>query len=192
MKYSFMRNNYFLIAGALIVAILYIGCICFFMRTDLNVGLLMFFWVALSLYLIPTVYYLWSGLEIHTYAMIQEDGIHLISRKTGELGLLPWDIFVDCSWGPRGAERKGEAYMVLITRWDVALHGKPANCYRGKLTKQEVLAYRLDEAMEAIVQGELTAEELKSRPMLLLAAEQKQYDAWRSLWRAAVKGQRAD
>lgn len=188
MKYCFRRNNYFLIVGVLIVGILYLCCLCFIMRAELDVGLLMFFWVALSLYLIPTAYYLWSGLEIHTYAMMQEDGIHLISRKSGELGLLPWDIFVDCSWGSRGAERKGEIYMVLITRWDVALHGKPANCYRGKLTKQEVQAYRLDEAMEAITQGVMTVENLKKRPMLLIAAERKQYDAWHSLWRAAVKG----
>jgi len=55
-----------------------------------------------------------------------------------------------------------------------------------------VQAYRLDEAMDAIAQGIMTVENLKNRPMLLIAAEQKQYDAWRSLWRAAVKGQRAD
>lgn len=189
MKYSFMRNNYFLIAGALIVAILYMVCVCFLMRADLNVGFLMFFWVAILLNSIPAAYFLWSGLEIHTHAMIQKDGIHLMSRKSGELGLLPWDIFVDCSRGPHGTERKGEAYMVLITRWDVALHGKPANCYRGKLTKQEVQAYRLDEAMEAIDRGIMTVENLKKRPMLLIAAEQKQYDTWHSLWRAAVKEQ---
>ena len=192
MKYCFRRNNYFLLAGALIAVILYICCVCFIMRADLNVGFWMFLWAATLLYSIPAAYFLWSGLEIHTYALLQKDGIHLISRKSGELGLLPWDIFVDCSWGPRGAERKGETYMVLLTRWDVALHGKPANCYRGKLTKQEVQAYRLDEAMDAIAQGIMTVENLKNRPMLLIAAEQKQYDAWRSLWRAAVKGQRAD
>lgn len=189
MKYCFRRNNYFILTGALIAATLYICCCCFILWADLTVGFLIFFWAAILLFSFPAAYFLWSGLEIHTYAMIQEDGIYLISRKSGELGLLPWDIFVDCSRGPHGTERKDEIYMVLLTRWDVALHGKPANCYRGKLTKQEVQAYRLDEAMEAIDRGIMTVENLKKRPVLLIAAEQKQYDTWHSLWRAAVKGQ---
>lgn len=139
--------------------------------------------------LLIVLFLLWLGLKQRAYAMMESDGIHLISRKNGEFGLLPWDLFVDCSYGPYSPGRDRVQYMVLITRWDAALHSKPANSFQGTLTVEELRVYGLDETMEAIIRGKLTVEELKRRPMLLLAAEQKQYDTWRSLWRAAVKGQ---
>lgn len=193
MKYQYDRNLF--IKGASAFAVISAFANVGFLLLKLYDGEMTSFkdiLLFLLFYTLPMVlielFLLWLGLKQRAYAMLEADGIHLICRKSGEFGLLPWGLFVDCSHGPYSPGRDRVQHMVLITRWDAVLHSKPANSFRGTLSVEELRAYCLDNTMEAILRGELTVEELKSRPMLLLAAEKKQFDTWHSLWRAAVKG----
>ena len=197
MKYEYNRNLFIksAIAFGVISIIANLGLLLLMLydgelASSKDISLFLFFYT-LPMVLIE-LFLLWFGLKQRAYAMLEPDGIHLICRKSGEFGLLPWKLFVDCAYGPYSPGRDRGQYMVLITRWDAVLHGKPANGFRGTLTVEELGAYGLDAVMVSILRGKLTVDELKSRPMLLIAAEQKQYETWHSLWRAAVKGQRAD
>ena len=127
-------------------------------------------------------------LSSNAYAMIEDDGIHIISKKKGELAFRPWTDARDCRRIPY---RRGIDCMMLLFRYDEAFCGKPLATYQGSPSPDEkdVRPYLLDELMVRLDRGEMTAQEFCEMPFFLVLTGARSTDnrwsKYHSMWRAA-------
>ena len=120
------------------------------------------------------------------YALIEEDGIHIFSRKQGELVFAPWTDARDC----RQSGIWTASAAMLVFRYDATVCGKPLASYPGhpQLKYKEAKEYLLDELMFRLARGKMTAEEFRNLPLLFLVTDgfkKDEYQKYHSMWRAA-------
>lgn len=120
------------------------------------------------------------------YAMIEEDGIHIFSRKQGELVFVPWTDARDC----RPISIYRTTALMMFFRYDETFCGKPLATYQGYPRPGERLIrkYLLDKLMFRLARGKMTAEEFRNLPLLFLVTDgfkKDEYQKYHSMWRAA-------
>ena len=127
------------------------------------------------------------ALRSGAYAMIGEDGIHIFSRKQGELVFVPWTDARDC----RPISIYKTTALMLIFRYDATFCGKPLATYQGYPRPGEKLIrkYLLDKLMFRLARGKTSAEEVKALPLLFVLTDpdhrKDEYQKYHSMWRAA-------
>lgn len=119
-----------------------------------------------------------------SFALLQDDGIHIFSSKKEALTVIPWKKVKMCK-RVRG-EVNNPWYAMLILRFGGTFCGKQAERYRSspRAKLKEVKQYRLDERMEMLSRGELTEEEFLDIPFLLLLADEREFEQYQALWEA--------
>ena len=120
------------------------------------------------------VYFLCQVVRSKAYAMIQDDGIHIVSKDGGELTSIAWEDVQDCVFVPYSRV----AFLMLVMRWDVTFRGMPIASYHGypRPKDKEVKAYLLDRQMEKLARGKMTPEELHELPVIMLYLGCRSYD----------------
>ena len=147
------------------------------------------FWVVLAVDCVPLLgtagVLCCLALRSGAWAMIEDDGIHIFSKKKGELIFLLWADARACR--PVGVYKTTGA--MLIFRYDMTVRGKPLATYEGQPPLGAIAdRYLLDKLMFRLARGKMTAEEFRDLPFLIvLPDEVKKYDfeKYRSMWRAA-------
>ena len=124
-------------------------------------------------------------LRTDAYAMIEDDGIHVFSKK-GELAFVPWTEARDC----RQSGIWTASACMLVFRYDMTCFGKPLATYTGfpHPKYKEAKAYLLDKLIIRLARGKMTAEEFRSLPVLFLVIDDFKKDEFKkmySMWRAA-------
>ena len=130
----------------------------------------------------------YQALRSGAWAMIEDDGIHIFSRKQGKLVFVPWADARACR--PVGVYKTTGA--MLIFHYDMTVCGKPLATYEGQppLGERIVNKHLLDKLVFRLARGKMTAEEFRDLPFLIvLPDEAKKYDfeKYHSMWRAAKK-----
>ena len=149
-------------------------------------------WVALAVFCVPqtviagTLCYL--ALRSGAWAMIEDDGIRIFSKKKGELIFVPWTDARACR--PVGVYKTTGA--MLIFHYDMTVRGKPLATYEGQppLGERIVNKHLLDKLVFRLARGKMTAEEFRKLPFLIVLPDEiKKYDfkKYHSMWRAAKK-----
>ena len=126
----------------------------------------------------------WPFLRSHAYATIEEDGIHILSKKNGELAFIAWSDAKDC----REINFYKTVGLMMVFRDDSTFCGKPLVTYQGKPRPNErtVRTYLLDWLMIRLERGKMTPEELYRLPVLLILPTAKSdAQGYRAMWRAA-------
>ena len=190
MRYQSTKNSNLLIA---VLILLYIAFLAFLIVTDsfLNDAFFHepgFFWfiVISSVYLLANAAILsYHVLRTDAYAMIEDDGIHVFSKK-GELAFVPWTEARDC----RQSGIWTASACMLVFRYDMTCFGKPLATYTGfpHPKYKEAKAYLLDKLIIRLARGKMTAEEFRSLPVLFLVIDDFKKDEFKkmySMWRAA-------
>jgi len=115
------------------------------------------------------------------YAMIQIDGIHIVSKDGGELTSIAWEDVQDCVFAHY---RRFSAFLILVMRWDVSFRGKPIASYHGDPFPRwkEDKAYLLDRQMEKLARGKMTPEELHELPVIMLYLIHPKYNKQLKSW----------
>ena len=147
------------------------------------------FWLAAAIDCVPLLGF--AGLLCYlafrsgAYAMIEEDGIRIFSKKKGELIFVPWADARAC----RAVNAYKTTGAMLIFRYDMTVRGKPLATYEGQPPLGAIAdRYLLDKLMFRLARGKMTAEEFRDLPFLIvLPDEVKKYDykKYHSMWRAA-------
>ena len=185
MKYTGMRYPY----GALLLldlglTIMYVRMLCsLWKEAAFDVFILACF--ILLIFVCFSSVILYRFIRWTSYAMIQEDGIHVFSRKKEELSFIPWKSVKTCKqvW----AEGKFD-YLMLIFQYNATYAKRPVALYKEGLrpTYKEVWQHRMDECMDKLARGKLTEEEFRQIPYLLLApSKNKLFEHCLKMWRAA-------
>ncbi len=119
-----------------------------------------------------------------SYAMIQEDGIHVFSRKQEELTFIPWKSVKMCK---QVASEGRFTYLMLIFQYNATYAKRPVAVKNfAAPTYEEVRQHRLDECTDKLARGELTEEEFRQIPYLLLAPSKKRlFEYCQKMWKAA-------
>ena len=119
-----------------------------------------------------------------SYTMIQDDGIHIFSRKNEKLTFIPWESVKACKL----VNAEGRfAYLMLIFQYNATYARRPVALYKEGLrpTYKEVWQHRLDECTDKLAKGTLTEEEFKQIPYLLLAPSKGNlFEYCLKMWRA--------
>ena len=123
------------------------------------------------------------------YAMLEDDGIHIYSRKQGELAFIPWTDARDC----RQSGVWTASAAMLVFRYDVTVCGKSLATYSGfpHLPYKAARDYILDKLIFRLARGKMTAEELRDLPLLFLIQDgfksykKDEFQTYHSMWRAA-------
>ena len=125
------------------------------------------------------------ALRSGAWAMIEDDGIRIFSKKKGELIFLPWTDARAC----RAVNAYKTTGAMLIFHYDMTVRGKPLATYEGQPPLGAIAdRYLLDKLMFRLARGKMTAEEFRDLPFLIvLPDEVKKYDykRYHSMWRAA-------
>ena len=111
--------------------------------------------------------YCFYRIHRRSFAMIQDDGVHVFSPKKAELTIIPWEKVKEC----KQVSGYGRVpYLMLVFQLHANYAKKPIAVYRYGLqpTFKEVQQHRLDECMDKLCRGKLTEEEFKQIPYLLL------------------------
>ena len=119
-----------------------------------------------------------------SYAMIQDDGIHVFSQKQEELAFIPWKSVKMCK---QVASEGRFTYLMLIFQYNATYAKRPVAVKNFAVpTYEEVRQHRLDECMDKLARGELTEEEFRQIPYLLLVPGKKRmFEHCLKLWRTA-------
>lgn len=130
----------------------------------------------------------YQALRSGAWAMIEDDGIRIFSKKKGELIFVPWTDARACR--PVGVYKTTGA--MLIFRYDMTVRGKPLATYEGQppLGERIVNKHLLDKLVFRLARGKMTAEEFRKLPFLIVLPDEiKKYDfkKYHSMWRAAKK-----
>ena len=130
----------------------------------------------------------YQALRSGAWAMIEDDGIHIFSRKQGKLVFVPWADARACR--PVGVYKTTGA--MLIFHYDMTVCGKPLATYEGQppLGERIVNKHLLDKLVFRLARGKMTAEEFRKLPFLIVLPDEiKKYDfkKYHSMWRAAKK-----
>ena len=122
-----------------------------------------------------------------SYTMIQEDGLHIFSRKKEELTFIPWESVKACKL----VNAEGRfAYLMLIFQYNAKYAKHPVALYKEGLrpTYKEVWQHRLDECTDKLARGKLTEEEFKQIPYLLLAPSNgRLFEHCLKMWKAKTR-----
>ena len=122
-----------------------------------------------------------------SYTMIQEDGLHIFSRKKEELTFIPWERVKECKL----VRAEGRfAYLMLIFQYDATYAKRPISLYEAgqRPTYKEVWQHRLDECTDKLARGKLTEEEFKQIPYLLLAPSNgRLFEHCLKMWKAKTR-----
>lgn len=195
MKYQWMREQNFVlsaVAGMALIFGLYVA-ITRWQEGPSGVNTLV---VLMLLFNAAVLFYLlYSALRSAAYANILDDGIHVISRKDGEITMFPWEKVKDCRLF--SAHVQARRFILLPLRWDATFCGKPLSTYRGSPPPRyrDVTPYLLDDLMEKLVRGQMSPEKFQGLPLLLLAtgpSNDGSFERCRALWRAKVRQQRTE
>jgi hypothetical protein len=182
MKYQFMRKLYLFEALIILLAPAAAFAIIGFPRPG-EAGWFSFLTVAVLCAAMGLVF-LYLAFRSKAYAMIRDDGVHVLSPQKDELVFIPWEDVRDCRWGIH--IRRGSS-MMLIFRYDATFLGKPLATYQGNPipSDKEAEPYRLDGLMYKLERGTMTAEEVRALPILLLYMREKPFQKCYSMWRTA-------
>ena len=133
------------------------------------------------------LYVLYLFVRPTSFAMIQDEGIHIFSPKNEELALIPWESVKMCK---RVSSEGRFSYLMLIFQFDATYAKHPvALCKEGQRPAyEEVWQHRLDECMDKLSRGTLTEEEFKQIPYLLLApCKNHLFERCIELWKAKTR-----
>ena len=184
MKYQPKKNtNLFVAALLIIVLVLY-----FYMLLSDGISPFQEGMWPLLIMPVPLIVFIafltWPFLRSRAYAMIEEDGIHILSKKKGELAFVAWSNAKDC----REINFYKTVGLMMVFRDNTTFCGKSLVTYQGKPRPNEktVQTYLLDWLMIRLERGKMTPEELYSLPVLLVLPTAKlDAQAYRAMWRAA-------
>ena len=139
--------------------------------------------VVISLSVCFGLFFLYLVIRPTSFAIIQNDGLHIFSPEKKELTVVPWDNVKMCKW-IRGEQKYW--YAMLVIQLNATFCGKPVTTYKSepRANLREVKKYRLDERMEALSQGKLTEEEFLNIPFLLLLADKNEFERYYAMWEA--------
>lgn len=168
MKYTGMRSAY----GAFLIVLLGFGSWSVYdLDSTLQKGTFganIMFFILLLLLVCLVFFFLFRFVRWTSYAMIQDDGIHVFSRKKEELTFISWESIKECKL----VRAEGRfAYLMLIFQYSATYAKRPISLYKAgqRPTYKEVWQHRMDECMDKLARGKLTEEEFKQIPYLLLA-----------------------
>ena len=197
MKYNGMKEGYCVLAVVLLsiftVAFLIRSCISWKNSDNaVRVCLLILFciliagfWFVISLLRHPSC-----------YAELRADGIHVFSKEAGELAFLDWNDAKDHRLITPDPGAPKFSYDLLILQRAAPFGDQTISMLRKyRMADVEKIApYRLDEQMQKLREGTMTAEEFKNLPYLFFVAD-FEYSVWKKgapypyskaekLWRA--------
>ncbi len=186
MKYTGMKSAYGGICLVGLGAAIFFGYGFYFkwphVTNDMHVTMI----VLLCLWACFGIYSLYRFLRRTSYAMIQEDGIRIFSRKKEELTFIPWERVKKCKL----VRAEGRfAYLMLIFQYDATYAKRPISLYKAgqRPTYKEVWHHRMDECMDKLARGKLTEEEFKQIPYLLLAPSNgRLFEHCLKMWKAKM------
>ena len=118
-----------------------------------------------------------------TYALLRDDGIHIIFRKQSELAFISWEMIQDIQWEKPYSIR--ERPLLLILHWEASFRGKPIASY-GEIPRskyQEVQRFLLDNLMVKLEKGKISTEDFYNVPFLVLVLENKERLQCHEMWR---------
>lgn len=185
MKYQPQKYPYLFVAVLLVLAVALVAVLLlqdpFYDACD--------FWVVLAVDCVPLLgiagVLCYLALRSGAWAMIEDDGIRIFSKKKGELIFVPWADARAC----RAVNAYKTTGAMLIFRYDTTVRGKPLATYEGQPPLGAIAdRYLLDKLMFRLARGKMTAEEFRDLPFLIvLPDEVKKYDykRYHSMWRAA-------
>ncbi len=139
---------------------------------------LLFFWAFIGFF------FLYRFIRRSSYAMIQDDGIHIFSRKKEELTFISWESVKMCK---QVASNGRFTYLMLVFQFDASYAKRPVALYKewSRPTYKEVWQHRLDECMGKLSRGKLTEKEFKQIPYLLLAPSKNHlFEYCLTMWEA--------
>ena len=179
MKYHYIRDRH-LSCGYIGAIVLLAGTVLAFTAFSyLDAQIMLVFWIAIALNVAVGIYETRKGLRLRAYALIQPDGIHIMSLTDGERAMISWDEVVDCKYLPFSGNA---SYTMVITGWNAKINGKPASAFSSSVSEKEAKRHRLDEAAEALVRGEISEEEFKARSLFLIALTKTDYLKCYNMW----------
>ena len=185
MKYTGMKSAYgilsFVIIGGIVFFALRFSSRGPYVTNDIHAAVI----VTLSLSVCIGLYIFYRFVRPTSFAMIQDDGIHIFSRKNEEIAFIPWESVKMCK---RVSSEGRFSYLMLIFQFDATYAKHPvALCKEGQRPAyEEVWQHRLDECMDKLSRGKLTEEEFKQIPYLLLAPSKNHlFDYCLKMWKAA-------
>ena len=178
MKYQGMREGYCVLAAVLLsvftVAFLIRSCISWKNSDNaVRVCLLILFciliagfWFVISLLRHPSC-----------YAEFRADGIHVFSKEAGELAFLDWNDAREHRLVTPDLGAPRFSYDLLILQRAAPFGDQTISMLRKYRMADigKIAPYRLDEQMQKLREGTMTAEEFQHLPYLFLVADQE-YD----------------
>ena len=121
------------------------------------------------------------------YAESRADGIHVFSRKAGQLAFIDWKDVKDYRVVLRALDAPKIYYDLLILQRDAMFGDKPISMFRKYryADEQRISEHRLDELMGKLYAGTMTAEEFRNQPFIFMISEQT--PVFKKMWRKRRK-----
>ena len=192
MKYQYIRECNFILLIPFSMTLVFGLCVDIRRWQEFTPDVRVLSVVMILLNVAILLYLLCFALRAAAYALVLDDGIHVISRKGGEIAMLPWEKVKDCR--QFHANVQARRFILLPLRWNATFCGKPLSSYKGSPPPRykDVRPYLLDGLMEKLVRGEMSPEEFQDLPLLLLGigpSENEKFEQCRALWREKTKPQ---
>ena len=173
MKYQGIRTVYIIFAILLPILAVYGAAVSILRWEDSDVGVRVFLVVELCAILAALFYVLFSLRRPSCYAELRADGIHVCSKEAGELAFLDWNDVKDHRLVTPDLDAPHISYDLLILQRAAPFGDQTISMLRKYRMADigKIAPYRLDEQMQKLREGSMTAEEFKNLPYLFFVAD---------------------
>ena len=190
MKYHGMKDLFRIVAIPLFAWAVWASVVCCLRWQKFDGGTRIFMLVSLCIP-IAGLCYVFSRLRHPScYAELRADGLHVFSKESGELAFIDWNDVTDYRLVRNDIDAPHITYDLLIFRRAAPFGAQSISMLRKyRMADVERIArFRLDEQMEKLHEGTMTAEEFKNLPYLFLVTdyefEKNPVSKTEKLWRA--------
>lgn len=180
MRYRGMKDVYSIVA--VMFFLLEVSAVIFVCAKwqDFDNGIRIFMVVLLCMPL-AVLYFVFSRLRHQScHADIREDGIHVFSKAARELAFIDWMDVTDHKNVIPDIDAPSVSYDLLIFQRAAPFGDKLITMLRTYRVAdiEKIAKYRLDEQMQKLNEGTMTAEEFKNLPYLFLVADYEFGGKW--------------
>lgn len=175
MRYRGMKEIYSIVAVMIFLLAVFVSVVACTHWQEYDDGIRIFMAVMLCIPIVG-LYFVISRLRHPScYAEIRADGVHVFSRQAGELAFIDWKDVADYRYIKYDIDAPHIPYDLLIFQRSAPFGDQSISMLRKYRTKdiEKIVQYRLDELMEKLYAGTMSAEEFKNLPYLFLASEGK-------------------
>ncbi len=189
MKYRGMKEIYICLLIPLSALAVYQTVVIFTEWQDCDYGVRAFMLISLCIVVSLLVYFLTCLHRPAAYPEFRSDGLHVVSRQAGELAFIDWMDVKDCrevTYDPMHVT-VCVYYTLLILQWDAKFGRNPISMCREyrQADVETIERHRLDDLVNQLAQGTMTAEEFENQPYIFLVSDYK-YDR-KGYWKPSDK-----